>query len=103
MLITSWVSETTRPMRSPVAKILGGAVLPSTRQFLSANGLSAPSHSILRHTTPIMSRGCIRTTHAQTMTSILRPKKKLAIQLAHIRANPRYLAADTWSTMTPIP
>jgi hypothetical protein len=41
-----------------------GALLPSTRRYLNANGLSTPSRSILCPTTLSMSRGYTRTTHA---------------------------------------
>jgi hypothetical protein len=46
--------------------------------------------------------GCTRTTYVRMMTSTLRPMKRSAIQSAHTRANPPYLAVDTLSIMTPI-
>jgi hypothetical protein len=67
-----------------------GALLPSTRQYLSANGLSTPSRSNLHHTTLITSRGYTWTTRAQTTTSTPRPRGKLAIQSAHTQASPQY-------------
>jgi hypothetical protein len=76
-----------------------GALLPSTRQYPSANGLSTPSRSNLRLTTLITSRGYTQTTRAQTTTSILRPRGRLAIHLVHTQASSPYLAADTWSIM----
>jgi hypothetical protein len=80
-----------------------GALLPSTRQYLSANGLSTPSRSNLRLMIPITSRGYTQTTRAQTTMPIPRPRGRLAIQLAHTQASPPYLAADMWSIMTLIP
>jgi hypothetical protein len=80
-------------------EILVGALLQSTRRSLSANGLSTPSRSNQRLMTLIMSMGYTRTTHAQMMTSILRPSGRSAIQSAHTRANLPYLEAVMWSIM----
>jgi hypothetical protein len=52
----------------------GGALQLSTRRYLNVSGLSTPSRFVLRPMTLIMSKGCTRTTHAQTTTMTFTPK-----------------------------
>jgi hypothetical protein len=72
-----------------------GPLRPSTRRYPSANGLSTPSHFILRPTTLITSKGSTQTTHAQTTISTPRPREKSAIRLSHIQANLSRPTVDT--------
>jgi hypothetical protein len=102
MLTTMWAPKIFCPMRSSAVKILGEVLQLSTQRYPSANGLSTPSRSVLCPTTLIMLKGYTRTIHDQMMTMTSTPKLsgRLAIRLAHIRANLPHQATDTWSIMT---
>jgi hypothetical protein len=80
-----------------------GARQLSTRQYLSASGLSTPSRFVPPHMILTTSKGYIRTTHARTMTMTSTPKLrgKSAIQQvpAH-QANLPHQATTTRPIMT---
>jgi hypothetical protein len=63
----------------------GGAQQLSTRRYLSAIGLSTPSHSVLHRMTLIMSKGYTRTTHAQMTTTMSTPKLRGNRQFSKLR------------------